>query len=263
MIPPLYVRKPTRFICLRQFLRRKTPLTLIPLPELTPRLGPAHALKTLGALCVLVFSFLLSASAIAQSPPSQPTTAPHWIWSSTGSACDLERSFRLEQRAQAATLRLAADFCHAAISINGRPVLRVEPHSPTVDADVTAVLRSGDNRIEIGCTGIDGPAAIACTLCLTMVDGQRIEIITNDQWRERLPSGAVRGAVSLGAVENRLWGVGRRSGAINPFDNYEQWRHAIGTPATADKGAFWTTPGFEISLVRQAAPDEGSWISMA
>lgn len=201
-------------------------------------------------------------------------SVPHWIWSrDTGrdvdlssiarEACRLERVFQLDQRVQSATLCLAADFCAATIELNGRSVVSVEPYSPTIDVDVAAAIQTGENRIVVLAEANGGPAAVAISLSLVTVDGQRSELTSDESWRAVLSGGDHRAAVSLGLVDRRLWGIGRRPATIDPFDNYEQWRQAIGSPATADKSAFWTAPGFDISLVREAQADEGSWVSMA
>src|SRR5262245_61761952 len=69
-------------------------------------------------------------------PPPEQSPEPHWIWCrDTGAnaspspaaseACRLERTFQLERPVQSATLRLAADFCHLQVEINGRGVVSV------------------------------------------------------------------------------------------------------------------------------------------
>jgi putative heme-binding domain-containing protein len=199
---------------------------------------------------------------------------PQWIWqrdttkdvrpaSGTGETCRLERTFEVDQRARSAGLRFAADFCDATVTINGRQVASVEAYSPTVDVDVAAALKTGQNRMAIVAQAVGRPAAVALGLSLAAVDGQKHEIVTDEQWRVERSGDADRPATKLGAVAPALWGIGRRPATIDPFDNYEQWRQAIGTPAVTDRSAFWTAPGFDITLVRQAQPDEGSWVSMA
>src|SRR5262245_6303815 len=199
---------------------------------------------------------------------------PHWIWrrDTSGGAdqpraarddCRLERHFDVEQAPRSAKLRLAADFCHVRVEINGHTVISVEPYSQTVDLDVTQSVRRGENQIGVSARAVDGPSAVALSLSLTSGDGRTSEILTDSQWRVVESGEEIGSAVSLGVVEPRLWGIGRRSVAIDAFDNYEQWRQAIGTPAKADQAAFWTAPGFSISLAGQAQPEEGSWVSMA
>lgn len=200
--------------------------------------------------------------------------APHWIWNRDTSGdmsltravkeeCALERSFQLDQRANTATLRLAADFCHVRVEINGRQVASVEPYSPTVDVDVGPTIQSGDNRIVIAAEAVGGPAAIAFSLVIATADGRNREIVTDDKWRVSRYGSDSRNAVSMGPIDASLFGLGRRPATIEPFDDYEQWRQAVGTPTKETIGTFWTAPGFEISLIRQAQPDDGSWISMA
>src|SRR5260221_10399728 len=199
----------------------------------------AKWLTVLGNLTTLCF---LASLAFGQSPVlGERSLAPHWIWHrdtcgelslklSEKDECILERAFQVDQRVKAATLRLAADFCHARVEINGRPVASVEPYSPTIDVDVGATLRSGDNRVVIAAEAVGGPAAIAISLAIVTVDGRRSDIVTDDKWRVSRKGKENRGAVSLGPVDPSLFGLGRRPATIDPFDNYEQWRRAPGTP---------------------------------
>src|SRR5262245_15959299 len=231
------------------------------------------------AVCSITVAFVavsgvLWSSASGQSARNAPETAPHWIWhrdssddldstSRSGASWQFERSVAIDQPVREALLRVAADFCDVRIEINNKAVIILEPYSPTCDVDVTDVVRSGENDIVAKAKAVGGPAAIAISLSLVLADGSRRDVVSDGEWLVSAGTGDKRTAVSLGPVAAELWGIGRRPATIDSFENYEQWRQAIGTPATADKSAFWTAPGFEISLIRQAQADEGSWVSMA
>src|SRR5207302_549124 len=148
-----------------------------------------------------------------------------------------KRDFTIDQAVQTAGLKMAADFCTAAVVINGQTVLTVEPYSPTQELDVTAHLRQGKNEVGITTMSVAGPAAVALSITLVDKDGKSTMIATDETWQ---------GAVSLGEVQPELWGLGRRSATISPFDNYEQWQQAKGD--SPDKlPQFWTAPGFEVT----------------
>jgi putative heme-binding domain-containing protein len=179
---------------------------------------------------------------------------PHWISgaSDAGKASRLSKHFSIEEPAQGAELKLAADFCTAVISLNGQTVLSVEPYCPLQVIDVTRHLRRGKNELVLSITPVAGPAAVALSLSVSG-KGSTTTIVSDESWP---------GAESRGLVLPEQWGLGRRSAEISPFDNYEQWRQAAGS--TADKGpTFWLAPGFEVWRVHQAATDEGSWIALA
>jgi putative heme-binding domain-containing protein len=206
--------------------------------------------------------FVIPSAAAAADP-----TAPDWIWShdttsatTTNQNCRLERTFEIAGAIQSANLRLAADFCQATVELNGRPVLTALPYSPTSGVDVTLAVKPGENRIAVLANPVPGPAAIAGSLVITAADGRKLVVNTDHRWTA--PDSG-RSAVSMGNVDPALWGVGRRPPTIDPFDNYEQWRQALGASANESRSAFWAAPGFEISLVRSAQADEGSWVSMA
>jgi len=201
-------------------------------------------------------------------------SVPHWIWSRdtatatgqgqfSGDICRLERAFRVEQPIQSAKLRFAADFCEATVEINGQGVVSVLPYCQTVDVDTTAAMKLGENRIVISAKSVEGPFAVALSLTLIAADGKQTTFVTDERWQAAVAGGERKAAVSTGAVNAALWGLGRRPATIDPFDNYEQWRQALGTKPAENAAAFWTAPGFEIALVRSAQPEEGSWVSMA
>jgi len=165
---------------------------------------------------------------------------------------------------------LAADFCRAEVTINGRQLLVVEPYSETIEIDATNWIVIGTNTLRIETKKVFGPSALALSLSLGIANQQRLQTIVSDAtWNctHVLDDGATSqttpsSIVSLGLVSRSLWGIGRRSSKVEPTENYEQWRQAVaGSTLTGDK--FWTVPGFEIKLLRNAEPEEGSWVSMA
>src|SRR5262245_4029403 len=201
----------------------------------------------------------LSTNGFGQTLVKPNQSPPHWIWcrntgGDAGSSpresnrCRLESRVELAAPPQSAKLRLAADFCHARVEINGRAVVSVEPYSSTADLEIDQAVRHGENRITISAREIDGPAAVALSLLITTSDGRRSEILTDGEWRVTDVGTGTGKAVSLGIVEPSFWGINRRPATIDPFDNYEQWRQAIGMQAKADQAAFWTASGFSIAL---------------
>src|SRR5262245_6081002 len=197
-------------------------------------------------------------------------SAPHWIWSRdtternvSGDNCRLEHSFRTQQPVQMAKLRLAADFCDATVEINGQGLVSVLPYCQAVEVDATTAVKLGENRIVIRSKSVSGPVAVAMSLTLVAAGGERATIVTSEKWTATAGDGRQGPAISMGAVDPTLWGLGRRPATIDPFDNYEQWRQALGTAGGGNQPSVWTAPGFEISLVRSAQPEEGSWVSMA
>jgi putative heme-binding domain-containing protein len=192
--------------------------------------------------------------AFAATPVSGDQPLPQWIWGSgaAGKNQQFAKQFHADAIPPTAKLRLAADFCHASVLVNSKRVLSIEPYCQATEIDVSRHLRSGDNKLEIEATPVPGPAAVALSLELAS-SKQTDWIVTDAAWS---------GAASLGLVAPEQWGAGRRSIALDTLENYEQWRQATSESKT-DPAKFWIAPGFEISLLRTALPDEGSWVSMA
>ncbi len=215
-------------------------------------------LSTIVCSMALKSALLVSSVLHAADPASPPL--PHWIWTAApAEITTFAKTSEFSQPPEQATLQVAGNFCHVTIRLNDQTVLSVEDFSPIASTDVTQFLRAGANRITIAAVPTSGPSAVALGLDVTQPDGTRSRLISDATWR----SDSAIQVVSLGEVAPELWGDGARSIAISPFDNYEQWRQAIGTEANKAGGRFWTAPQFEIELVRAAGPDEGSWISIA
>ncbi len=205
---------------------------------------------------------------------------PHWIWitvekmpsnekDSDKTSVMFQRSFAVTLPVRTAIIQLAADFCHATVIVNERRLFKVEPYSQTIELDITSAMMLGENTLRIEATPSAGPSAIAASLALGIADESRIQTLVSDaSWTYATLSNLAAGEskmkpiVSLGTVTPELWEIGRRSSKVEPTENYEQWRQAVARKS-AEENRFWTAPGFEISLVRAATSEEGSWVSMA
>lgn len=214
--------------------------------------------------CVAILLFVLRpGSAVAETP----LEIPSWIWSNSAASPNTndETEYRFERRfsaglVSAATLRMAADFCQTAVEINGQRALCLAPFSPTIQIDVTPLLRRGENRLAIIADHPCGPSAVALSLLLQGADGKRTSILTDSHWQASRGKQPIPVTI-LGTVAAQLWGLGRPDATIDPFQNYEQWRIASTAPGSAS--GIVAAPGFQTTLLRQAQDDEGSWISMA
>lgn len=219
-----------------------------------------------------LFLLLLAASAVR----AEEASAPHWIWPREAPRADdnrlprplvMRRTFTLERAAPAATLKIAADFCRAEVTLNGQLLTVVEPYSQTVEVDATRAIKLGKNELAVEVAAVPGPAAIALTLTCTMAEGPPVLIQSDESWLLGQGADAPRSpgqVASSGQVVPELWGIGRRSIAIDSFENYEQWRQSVSSDKSQPKPPrFWTAPGFEIQTLRTAQPGEGSWIAMA
>jgi putative heme-binding domain-containing protein len=139
------------------------------------------------------------------------------------------------------------------VLINGARVLSLAPYCQTQTLDVTNWLKRGDNNIAIQMSAVSGPPAIALSLVVTHHTGPPTILLSDDKWN----------AADLGPVPPEFWGVGRRGIELSPFENYEHWQQAKTDSKKKAVPKFWTVPGFEVTELRIAQADEGSWISLA
>lgn len=203
-------------------------------------------------------------------------SAPHWIAPAdkTVSTATLGRGFTVDGPLQSATLKFAADFCFATVSINEKAVLEVAPFVQLQTLDVTDAVQRGENLLRVELREAIKLTGIALTLELRYASGAVATLATDKTWSlvQRDPSGALKLEPSTtekplvedrGEVAPELWGIGRRDISLSAYENYEQWQQSKGEVADKNRPKFWLAPGFEITEVRVAQPDEGSWIAMA
>ncbi len=227
-------------------------------------------------LRLMLFLVGILVGALAHGDENQETL-PHWIGPpplANPESWTAERSFALPAGVQRAALRFAADYCDARVTINERPVLDVEPYCPTQDVDVTTAVRQGKNRIAIAMRPELSIEGVALSLVFTTISGtdEIAPLISNADWTfeskyhpsvltdPEFDAKKFRNVADRGQVRPELWGVGRRDASVSPLENYEQWRQASNS-GQGPTQKFYTPPGFEVSLLHTAAPDEGSWIS--
>lgn len=181
--------------------------------------------------------------------------SPHWLWHTADQPANaaLVRRFDLAEAVHFASLKFAADFCGATVELNGEKVLTVDSYTPTQELEATRWLRRGANELRVLPRKVEGPSAIALSLTMLDAEGRRTSLVSDRSWM---------GTDDLGEVRPELWGIGRRAATVSVLENYEQWQQTkSGAPAKQPK--LWSAPGFEITALRVAGPDEGSWISLA
>ncbi|MCE9606811.1 MAG: hypothetical protein K8U03_18140 [Planctomycetia bacterium] len=219
-------------------------------------------------MSLLFFATILYGANVVAAESSSAN--PEWIWndSAVGPTGRFTKNIELVDAIQAAGLKLAADGCRASVVINGRTALTLEPYCPTQEFDVTRWMQRGKNELVVTAIPAEGPPAVALSLTVLTKNGERSGIVSDATWnalRSEVDEAAAesRPAKSLGQVRPELWGIDRRPAIISPFENYEQWKQTLSSTKKERSPRFWTAPGFELTLLRTALPDEGSWISMA
>ena len=205
-------------------------------------------------------------------------SGPDWIWLSARRSpnqdVEFRKSFDLPELVSEAHLRLAADFTACEITLNGIRVTRLDDYGPWLNLEVTDQLLRGRNVIQLRCWSSEGPSAIAATLTVVGAQDTQTVLRTDSSWECRRPDlardatngsviGAWLAATSLGTLSPRFWNVADTKARISTFDNYTQWKLASNGDEEEDVERFMTLPGFSIDRIRRAAPDEGSWVSMA
>jgi putative heme-binding domain-containing protein len=211
--------------------------------------------QCLTAIAFVGLVFTANLGAAEGTASNELTAPPHWIRMRPpiDQQVKLSRKLKIERSIQTAELKFAADFCEASVAINGRRVLSVLPYCQLQTLDLTAWVKRGENEIVIEARQNQAAAAVALSLVITHAEGKPTVLISDGEWA----------AADLGEVPPQFWGVGRRGIELSPFENYEQWQQAKTDSKKPAVPKFWSVPGFEVTELRVAKADEGSWISLA
>lgn len=212
----------------------------------------------------------MAAFALLAWPAPAAEPVPQWIWAEGeregAQKAAVASHFDVRSGIKSAHLRVIGDFAGVNVFLNGRLAGAVPAFSPLADLDVKPLLRPKGNELLIQAEGVPGPSAVAIKLELKFTDGTTGTMASDTSWSAvppDNPGGPRTKAASFGSLDAHPWGDQVGDVAITPLDNYEQWRLASGAGQSASASAFRLLPGFTIDLVRSAAADEDSWISMA
>jgi putative heme-binding domain-containing protein len=211
----------------------------------------------------LVRMFMLAALPLAAAEP-----VAHWIWHEYRPGDTLlpgtehilvRKTFAVPDGVTRAELRVCGDD-EAVVHLNGRQVMvagrKADPSSvnySATQADVTTALAGGTNVLAAHVRNGGGPFGLIARLEFTLQDGSRRFLVTDDSWRTTTHSNANWTQVAFGAADWRP----ARSIAVHG-DN--PWFEVLNPPTTAR--TLNLPPGFEATLLREARPDEGSWVAM-
>ena len=210
--------------------------------------------------CAIVL--LCSTKACAQT---QHSARPHWIWAAAdrkeNRTIRLCKTFELAGELTGARLLLITDFADLTAVVNGTPVAELDAYAAPRELDVTDAIQRGENELCLTATSVAGPAAIAAKLEVTRRQAAPLTMVSDASWTDD----SDRTAVSLGRVAAAPWLIHQESTRIRPFDDYTQWKRALGDAdpdADTDAASYQIEPGFELERLKTASPDEDSWVSM-
>ena len=207
-------------------------------------------------ICLILVTYSIETAASKQ---------PEWIWARAESEDPgfvFQKSFSVESEVTAARFRCVGESTSVSVKLGGSAVCQIEAYDPLVDIDITEKLRRGNQTITVACDGVEGPSAFFALLELTMRDGSKKSMSTDQTWKCSSKDND-RQVKSFGEVDSRLTIPVDRGIGLEAVDNYQQWKQALSSSQGTDPASFVTTPGFEIQLVRSAKDDEDSWVSLA
>lgn len=202
-----------------------------------------------GSFFVILAAFLGALRPAAAQLANQPP-APQWL-AAEAEPVVVEKRFAHQGKLLRAILFIACDSETEAL-LNGRSAGRVQPRAQAASLDVTALVRDGDNHLQLKAAS----GRIAALLELNGDMANKTWLATEDSWKRE-----GGGVLKPTAIES----------AANPFDfsktfdAYNSWQLAKpGAQSLAtDAGSVTVPAGFKVELLRSASGEEGSWVAMA
>lgn len=199
---------------------------------------------------------------LAVGAGAEDAARPNWIWNSETTAGNevvvFRKPFSVNSPISTATLQTVGESASVQVLLDGRLLTDLEPYDPIAQVDVTDEVSTGEHELAVRCRGVVGPSAFFLHLRLQSADKVIREIVTDTTWKCESQS-----AVSRGLVAAKLLVDEERKVAVAASDNYDQWKLAGDVKDQTAWARFETILGFEIERVRQAQPNEDSWVSMA
>jgi putative heme-binding domain-containing protein len=200
------------------------------------------------------------------------------MWISAPDVLANERAYyrhdvEIAQPVTSARLVAAAKAATVDFFINGKLICELDPYDPLLKLDITPEFSPGRHLFAVRSRPAGPDATFFLCVQLKLADGTSKMIVTDDSWRctTKLAAGwktrdfdadGWSASVARQTVDSRLLTPDERRIDLAPTDNYEQWRLASGAAPTANPALFAIAPGFQIDLIRSAAADEDSWISL-
>ena len=212
-----------------------------------------------------ILLFCDPAHAVLHAAPPAVT----WVWNSISRDNDgaalFKRSFEVRREIRRAEFKVATDFASARILVDQTVIGELEAFDPPFTADIRQYLKNGRHTVTIQAKGVSGPSAIAALLSIRFqAKGvPPMEIPSDESWIATPPEG--RSARTFGIISPARW-KDNHFPAISPSAEYNQWREALPEQRTEQSslhGIGKLPEGFEIEMIHDAGPDEGSWVSMA
>ena len=220
--------------------------------------------------------FLLSLATLALAA-NLPAQTPEWIWhDNKGKAPGnnerrfFRKIFTVEGKVAKATLSFTVDDEGTAF-INARSVVAVPAWDQPASLDVTADIKEGQNILGVRGINHASAAGVVARLELTFADGKKSTVVTDTSWvsfpedqtgwqQLAFQADGWTKAVSIAKLGAAPWGdvFGGGGGKAGKSGKASAGGKREATPAES----LYTLPGFQVELIANAEPEEGSWVNL-
>ncbi|MDB6054272.1 MAG: heme-binding protein [Verrucomicrobiales bacterium] len=175
---------------------------------------------------------------------------PSWIWHdlkpSDNEVRFFGKSFSLGPVKRADIIASADD--ELVLLVNGTEVGKSQSWRKPVRSNITRLLKDGPNLIVAKCRNVGGSAGFIARIEITGQDNQKTVILSDNTWvslkNEKTPIQDGSSVVQLAKLGDEPWG------------------NVFAAPGATTAESLKVLPGFKVELLRSAAADEGSWVSM-
>ena len=214
---------------------------------------------------ITIFVLAIATSGIPNSTHGQ--SDPQWIGPARDgtdivelTTYELEKQFVVDQAIEAATLRVAADFCDVEVVLNGHRIAKVSPYDFCSPISVTRWCRKGNNSCKLIVHSWGIPVAAAVDLRVQDGEGGVKVLSTDNSW-SLSKNGVQQPTTEYGAISSEPWWHVQKRPTTNAFDEYNQWKDAA-TEVGVHSAKLIVPPDFSVEAIYQVPKQHGSWISM-
>ncbi len=208
----------------------------------------------------LLCSALLPCAAAFVFLPPLASAEPQWIWAAKQAQPNEKALFRTTfatpANVKSAKLTFTCDNSGTA-TLNGSAVAESKDWQRPATADVTKLLRSGQNELRIEGRNEDGTAALVAVLTIETADGKKQVIESSGKWEVQARGGSLfQPAVVIAAYGDAPWGAIFAGAPAQGGD--------AGKPVkVVDAASLQVPPGFKAELLYTVPKEEqGSWVAM-
>ncbi|MBG29989.1 MAG: heme-binding protein [Opitutae bacterium] len=212
-------------------------------------------------VCILTFFQNLAVSA---------QSTAKWIWDAKGdrpkTPLYFSKTVELDKAPQTARIIFTCDN-KSEVFVNGKSVDKSSEWNTAISKDIKKLLKSGSNVIAAVARNEGGPAGFVLQLEVTLDDGKKLIVVTDDSWKfvsknpQQLPDESADWMTKGLAIGKKPVVVGKMGDG--PWGNVFGGGSGTRRRSGITNNTLRNTEGFKVEMIYDVPRSQGSWVSLA